>query len=323
MKKIISEIGMSLIKLEQKWNDSHSFLIKETEGEQHDYFLQAFDASDTKLLLEASIIKKGNCLALITFSINEAKEASSLPQSPFGGLWSMGKIESESLLGFIEFVTSSLRNLGISKISIIQAPSSYEKCSALFTYLLFKSNFQLEKVLSHQLMKSKKLIKKWVESHYPKLNKKAKENAYNVKMGNIQSFSFLDEIASWKEDRGHMPHKDLDRLILQVSNFPERYFVITIIHEGKSVAHALAVKLTQDVLYYFYSAINPKNQLNLTGKLLIANLIKLAYEQKVSLLDFGSSEVNELINHKLMFFKSNYAEAYENRETWVKVLSHE
>lgn len=311
---------MHLIKLEEKWDKNTSFTLNEVNEVRHDYFLQSFKTVETKHLLQACIIKKGNRIALITFSINDEGEAFSLPQTPFGGLWVDGKIDSDSLLGFITFFSTSLKELGFSKITIVQAPRAYGDSSGLFTYLLFKSDFQLQRVLCHQLMKGRKQIKKWIEGNFPQLIKKAKENKYNVSMGNVQSFSFLDEIASWKEDRGHIPHKDLDRLIFQVSNFPERYFVITIIQEGKAVAHALAVKLTHDALYYFYSAINPKNQQNLTGKLLIASLIKLANEQKVSLLDFGSSEVTEQINHKLMYFKGTYAETFDNRETWVKEL---
>jgi hypothetical protein len=309
-----------MIKFEKNSLEHYSFTLSEVRDEQHDYFLQEFKPNDAKLFLVGRIWKKDQEKASLFISIDENDFANSLPNLPFGGLWTQESISSDVLGEFISFLLDSLSQLRVKKIAITQAPAAYGNQADLFSYLLFKSGFGLENLLNHQVLCGKKRIKKWLTQNFNKLHKKAKENKFNVTTGNIQSFTFLEEIAAWKEDRGHKQPLDENRLIQQVSTYPERYFVITVLHNGTAVAHALAVKLTGDSLYYFYSAINPKNQLRLTGQLMMVYLLKLAAEQKVGLLDLGSSESNDEPNHKLIYFKNKYTDAFCNKPTWVKVL---
>ncbi|SNS62211.1 hypothetical protein SAMN06295967_11439 [Belliella buryatensis] len=309
-----------MTKFERNSLDHYNFTLSEARDEQHDYFLQVFKPHDAKLFLLGRIWKKDQEKAFLFISIDANEFACSLPNLPFGGLWTHESIPSDVLEGFISFLLDSLLQLQVKRFAVTQAPAAYGNQADLFSYLLFKSGFDLENVLNHQILCGKKRIKKWLTQNFTKLYKKAKENKFNVTTGNIQSFTFLEEITTWKDDRGHKQPLDENRLIQQVSTYPERYFVITVLHDGKAVAHALAVKLTSESLYYFYSAINPKNQLRLTGQLMMAYLLKLSVEQKVSLLDLGSSEANDEPNHKLIYFKNKYADTYWNKSTWIKSL---
>ncbi len=304
----------------QHSEDQFSFSLQEVKENQHDYFLQSFRPATAHQYLVGKIFKKDQQKGVLFISLDTDGVATSHPQSPFGGLWLDESIPSTVLVDFIQFLKKSIKSLGVSKITLTQAPAAYGSQTALFEYLLFKEGFKLSKILNHQILHGKKKIKKRFESLFSKHHKKAKENRFNVTVGNIQSFTFLHEIATWKINRGHLQEMDEGRLIQQVSTFPERYFVISILHEGIAVAHALAVKLTSNSLYYFYSAINPKNQLRLTGQLMMTYLLKLAVEQKVELLDLGSSEVEDQPNHTLIYFKHKYAESWCNKHTWEIVL---
>ncbi|AFL82799.1 hypothetical protein Belba_0128 [Belliella baltica DSM 15883] len=301
-------------------DDQVSLTLDTFEQSSHDYFLQNFVPVDAVHYLHGKVIKKGVIKGEIFISINVDSQAESLPKSPFGGFWIDETINSDIISDFIRFLIENLKDLGVKSFKVTQAPCVYGKKSDLIGYLLFSQGFVLSKVLNHQVLAGKKSIKSTFNQLYSKYHKKAKEQKYNITTGNIQSFNFLQDIASWKNTRGHEILMEEDKLIQQVSNFPERYFVITILHEGEAVAHAIAVKLTSDSLYYFYSAINPKNQLRLTGELLMVYLLKLAMEKKVSFLDLGSSDLDGKPNHKLMYFKNKFADNWSNKSTWFKEI---
>lgn len=311
---------MNLIHFKKDIDDQVSFSLDTFEQSFHDYFLQTLVPVDAINYLQGKIFKNGIIKGEIYISINSQNQADSLPKSPFGGLWIDDAIKSDVISEFITFLTENLKSIGVQSCKITQAPCVYGNKSHLIGYLLFTQGFTLTRVLNHQILAGKKSIKNTFNQLYSKYHKKAKEQKYNITTGNIQSFNFLEDIANWKNSRGHEVSVEEDQLIQQVSNFPERYFVITVLHEGKAVAHAIAVKLTSDSLYYFYSAINPKNQLRLTGELLMVYLLKLAMEKKVSFLDLGSSDVDGKPNHKLMYFKSKFADSWSNKSTWYKEL---
>lgn len=301
-------------------DDQVSFALDTFEQSSHDYFLQSFVPVDAVYYLHGKVIKKGIVKGEIFIAINNLDQAESLPKSPFGGFWIDEMIHSDIISDFINFLVENLRSIGVKNFKVTQAPSVYGNKSDLIGYLLFSQGFVLAKVLNHQILVGKKSIKNTFNQLYSKYQKKAIEQKYNVTTGNIQSFNFLEDIAKWKNTRGHEIFVDENRLIQQVSNFPERYFVITILQEGEAVAHAIAVKLTSVSIYYFYSAINPKNQLRLTGELLMVYLLKLAMEKKVSFLDLGSSDLDGKPNHKLIYFKNKFADTWSNKSTWTKEL---
>ncbi|MFD2037657.1 hypothetical protein ACFSKL_22875 [Belliella marina] len=300
--------------------DQFEVSIGHYANESHDYFLQTFVPEGPIQYIHVKLKKKEQVKGEIFFVVNEDKEAVSLPNSPFGGFWLGDSVTSDIISEMIAFILEWLKSSEVKSVSITQAPAVYGNKSDLIGYLLFSQGFRLERVLNHQVLSGKKKIKNNLNHLLPKYQKKAKEQQFNIVTGNIQSFSFLKEIAQWKNSRGHEVTVDENKLIHQVSSFPERYFVITILQAGVSVAHAVAVKLTSDSLYYFYSAINPKNQMRLTGELLMVYLLKLAMEQKVSFLDLGSSDLDGIPNHKLMYFKDKFADTWTNKSTWIKTL---
>jgi hypothetical protein len=109
---------------------------------------------------------------------------------------------------------------------------------------------------------------------------------------------------------------DEKRLIHQVSEFPERYFLISLEKNEQVLGHALAVKLVPDSLYYYLSAIHPNAHFPNGGDILVQSLFQLAAEQKSDLIDLGTSEVNSQINESLMFFKSRFSNDMSNKTTW-------
>ena len=295
---------------------NYSFSIKDFEGEYHDFFLQAFPPDKSSDYLHGKLFKKGQLKGEIFVSIDQDLNAVSISENPFGGIWIHGNLTPSAITFLIQELINVLRKKGIKSLIIIQPPDLYCHQSDLIIYLLFTAKFKLLKILTHQFLSGKKKLKQMANAHMKNCEKKASCLDLKINTDKLHNFSFLQDISNWNQMRGYKSSFTEDRLIRQVSIFPERYFLISILHENIAIAHTLAVKLTNNSLYYFLSGINPKNQQSTTGELMMAYLLKLAVDLKVSFLDYGSSDNDGVPNHNLMFFKSKYTNVYSNKYIW-------
>jgi len=301
-KKIIESYQLKVIpSLEKKW----------------DYFLRDFPIQGYSSQLDFLWVKKEKLKASISFAISNEGEALSLPQSPFGGFWLEESLSAEAIEGFICAVVLEFSKRGISQLSITEAPKPYEPANDLVNYLLFKCGFVQKEVISHHFFTGRKKIKKLVIKELPGFLLKEKEAGVKVIYGPIQNFGFLKEIKSWNLQRGYFVNFEENSIVQQVSDYPDRYFLITILKNREAIGYSLGVKLTKNSIYYYQSALNPKVPLKNGGALILHELFQIAVDQKVDFIDLGSSELKAGVNHSLMFFKSRFANDVSNKITWT------
>ncbi|SFU17858.1 hypothetical protein SAMN04489724_4713 [Algoriphagus locisalis] len=300
--------------------ESHELRVVTSQREDKDYFLSNFPFENYQEQLDFIWEKKQKTKALISFAISITGEAISLPKSPFGGFWIIENSSSASIEAFILASIEELESRGIKSITIIQAPKPYQPHADLINYLLFKSGFVQENVMSHQFFIGRKKLKKLAQKESSKLLSKSKNSDLQVRYSSISNFGFLKEIKSWNSQKGYEIAVDENRIVQQVSEYPHRYFLITLSKNAVPIGYSLGVKLTSNSLYYFLSAINPKIQVKNGGELIVNALFQLAVEQKVDFIDLGSSDLEDEVNHKLMFFKSRFSNDMSNKITWVKKL---
>jgi hypothetical protein len=149
---------------------------------------------------------------------------------------------------------------------------------------------------------------------------KTKDLGLKIQVGSIQNFGFLQEIKTWNQSRGYAILFDDSRLISQVSDFPERYFLISILKDGKAQAHTLGVRLVPDGIYYYLAATMPKSPIKNLGEMGLFYLFNLAADQKLNFIDLGSSDSDSGANHSLIFFKSRFSNDISNKVTWTLKL---
>lgn len=296
------------------------FKVVPAEGLFQDYFLRSFAPLPGQNLIDFQFYKKEKKVLSCTFSY-EGDRAESLPMAPFGGIWSHREIDQpEVLRSFLEHIISYLQHCQIRLIRVIQPPPVYEPYSELVNNLLFKNGFSIQAIQSHQVLKGKKNIRNLLKSQSPKWEEKLKEKQLNLSFSVINYFGFLKDIQLWNNQKGYGQNWTEERLIQQVSLFPDRYFKITVSHKEISQAHAVGVKLTDQVLYYFLSANKPESPFKNLGEFLLFGLIKLGKEEKVDAIDLGSSEVDGEINSNLMYFKSRFSNEIGNKFIWERKL---
>lgn len=219
--------------------------------------------------------------------------------------------------GFIRALVEELPKRGVTKLSITEAPKPYCHENDLVNYLLSKCGFVKKELVSHHFFVGRRKIKKLVQKDRPGYLRKAKDAGVKVSYGSIQNFGFLQEIKTWNQQRGYSVNFDENRIIQQVSDYPDRYFLITILKNNEQIGYSLGVKLTSNSIYYYQSALNPKVVLKNGGDLILHELFQIAMDQKVDFIDLGSSEIPTGVNHSLMFFKSRFANDISNKITWT------
>jgi hypothetical protein len=303
-------------------SDFHELRVVSSLKEEKDFFLGNTLIGDCQDQLDFIWEKKKKTKALITFAITKTGEAISIPKSPFGGFWIVDSLSSASLESFILAVVEDLSHRGVKSITLSQAPKPYEPQTDLINYLLGKCGFEQAKVLSHHFFIGKKKIKKQTQKESSKIQSNRKNADIKVSHSSISNFGFLKYIKSWNTQKGYEVTLDENRIVQQVSEYPNRYFLITLSKNGQAIGYSLSVKLTGNSLYYFLSAINPQIPVKNGGDLILNELFQLAVEQKVEFVDLGTSDLDEEVNHKLMFFKSRFSNDISNKITWVKTIKN-
>lgn len=294
---------------------SDNFKVLGGDVQGFSYFLMDLESeSDTTMLYQW--IRKGKIKASIKVSVQSDGNAVSLPKLPFGGFWISGSIHSEELEQFICNILEHLKSLHCVRFEITQAPKPYEKYSELVGNILYKVGFEVLNIQTHQLFLGEKKIRKEVENLQEKKNKTAKNKDISFYRGKIKNFGFLQEIRNWNSKKGYAILFDDAKLINQASLFPDRYFQISVFYKNQPIAHSMVVKLVPESLYYYLSASCPQANLSIGGELIIQNLFELAVEQKCDFIDFGTSEIDSELNHRLIFFKSRFSNDLSNKVSW-------
>lgn len=301
----------------KKTIESYQLKVVPSLEKKWDYFLRDFPIQGYSSQLDFLWVKKEKLRASISFAITKEGKAFSLPQSPFGGFWLEESLSSEAIERFIRLVVLEFSKRGITQLSITEAPKPYGAANDLVNYLLFKCGFEQIEIISHHFFTGRKRIKKLVLKERPGFLLKEKEAGVKVIYGPIQNFGFLKEIKSWNLQRGYSVNFEENRIVQQVSDYPDRYFLITILKNNEAIGYCLGVKLTKDSIYYYQSALNPKVPLKNGGELILHELFQIAVDQKVDFIDLGSSELETGVNHSLMFFKSRFANDISNKITWT------
>lgn len=301
----------------KKSAESYELRVIPSFEKKWDYFLRNFPIQGYSNQLDFLWIKKEKIRASISIAISPEGQAVSLPQSPFGGFWLEESMSSEALEGFIRALIEELPERGVTELSITEAPKPYCHDNELVNYLLSKCGFEQKEIVSHHFFLGRRKIKKLVQKERSGFVLKAKEAGVKVIYGPIQNFGFLQDIKSWNQLRGYTVNFEENRIVQQVSDHPDRYFLISILKNNEPIGYCLGVKLTSSSMYYYQSALNPKVHLKNGGELILQELFQISMDQKVDFIDLGSSEIPSGVNHSLMFFKSRFANDISNKITWT------
>jgi hypothetical protein len=292
------------------------FVFEPISQVREDYFLTGFAPQP---LYKASLFKKGILRVYCYFHKTVEGKVISLPEVPFGGIWIIDHVNFELLQEWVAFILIEVSRLNCHSVTFIQPPAAYEPFADAIQYLFFKMGFILENTLNYQILAGKNAIQQYNDFSFGK--KMATNPEVRVLTKPLTESKPLENIQHWNQCKGYRPTLSLDRLMIQMAKFPSRYHLISILQEEKAVAHTVAVQLTSSSLFYAYSGFDSQASLKNLGACMLEQLIVLGKDLQVDFIDLGSSDLGHRVNHSLVFFKSKFANSYQNKTVWTKQLN--
>ena len=250
-------------------------------------------------------IKNKKIEASLHFHVEEGI-ARSPRKSPFGSVEFSEELPTIVLFQFLEYVLAKLQALSLSRIIIKNPPQHYNpRKTALLQTFLFNLGFrvvdaEVGAVLPVCSEKFEDRIDNW---EFRKLRQAQESGAMFRALGLDQLDQVYDFIFDCRKQKGYSLSMTLDELRETVRVFPDRFMLNGVFHQEKMVAASIAIRISSDVLYNFYSAHNVSYDYLSPVVLLIDGLYQLCQSQKIALLDLGTSAFQGKPNFGLLDFK--------------------
>lgn len=266
--------------------------------------------------------KKKLIVAGIHFHVFDAV-ASSPYRSPFGSIESNSMLPPDVLYRFLEFIESTFRRNGIGKIVIKNPPQIYNpSLQVLVENFLSALQYQVVNAEISAVfivdLPFRELLKSWEK----KKRRQAAEQRLSMKHNTPDQ---LEEIYNFilarRQQKGYMSSISLADLQKTVQSFPHRFLLTSVYQQDRMVAASISVKSSLDVLYHFYSDhIQTDDTVNPTV-FLIGELYKYALDNKIALLDLGTSSLDGRPNFGLLNFKLRLGAKPSPKLTFAKTLT--
>lgn len=250
--------------------------------------------------------------------------AQSIIQSPFGGVECGKSIDNKTIFSFIEFVSKTLKERGVKKIVVINAPEAYdtEKQSLIETFLLNTGFSVLTAEVGAVIPVS---ATPFSDILHPRKKKKLKQTLQH----NLE-FKILDKhsvesiyrfIESHRDEKKYVLSISSDHLRTSVERLPDAYRFFGVFHEGKLVAASIAVLVSPTILYHFISDHVRKIEEARPALLLMNGIYHYCFEHGITLLDLGTSAKDSQPNFKLIKFKTELGASITHKFTFAKDLA--
>ncbi|MBG8553655.1 GNAT family N-acetyltransferase [Hymenobacter guriensis] len=236
------------------------------------------------------------------------EQAYSTYQAPFGGVQMAPEVSARVLLAFLTAVHAHLATLGLDNIQLKSFPFAYDSAaSALQTQALLQ--------LGYRIQQSE------ISSHLP-LHREFAAGLYHAELLRLRKCEragfVVEQEPPWllsaaydfwescRREKGHAPLLPLERLQELFVHFPARHFLFSVRDaEGQWAALILAVQVSADILYTFYSGSRKAYADYSPTVLLHQGLHEFGRNQGYRMLDLGTASLADGLNFPLLQFKQH------------------
>jgi hypothetical protein len=266
--------------------------------------------------------KKKRIVAGIHFHVLDSV-ASSPCRSPFGSIESTTNLSPDVLYHFFEFIESTFRSNGIEKIVIKNPPQIYNPAlhvlvqNFLSTLQYHVVNAEVSAVFTVDVP-FHELLKGWEK----KKRRQAVEQTLRMKHDTPDQLEEIYHfILARRRQKGYLSSMSLADLQKTVRSFPNRFLLTSVYQQNKMVAASISIKNSPDILYHFYSDhIETDDPVNPTV-FLIGELYQYSLDNKIALLDLGTSSLDGQPNFGLLNFKLRLGAKPSPKLTFAKTLT--
>ncbi len=265
--------------------------------------------------------KRKEVTALIHFHIVDTT-ATSLLQAPYGSVECAAEISSSLLYGFLEWVTDTLQQQGVKKIIIKNPPDAYAPSrAALLNVFLPNLKYQLTDAALGSMITVHNSVYAF---QHPWEKRKLKQAMQAGLVVEALAADRFDEvylfILACRKQKNYSLSMTLAELRTVVKNFPDRFTLFGILKDSTLVAASIAVRVTKNILYNFYSDHAPEYDHLSPVVMLIEGMHTHCITEEITQLDLGTSAVEGIPNFGLLHFKMRLGGVPTPKFTFEKII---
>jgi len=272
---------------------------------------------------EPIILESSKGTSRIKFAwFKQNREGFSPLNAPFGSLEIQGPYSNTLVHQLLDELHAQLVALRIGSLVITMPPDGYDfEMGLLISKALENHGFQMSfQDLNFHLPVSINFKKHLHRSERWKLNKSIREGYRFQKVDHPDwdaAFRLLNESRERKGFRLSMDQKSIESVF---ALFPDRYHLFSVCKGNETVAIAITLKVCEDILYVFYTADQISHRKLSPVVLLHHGIYGFCLENRIKLLDLGTSSLKGLVNSGVANFKRNLGGIASLKNTYMKRL---
>lgn len=241
-------------------------------------------------------------------------------KAPFGSCEIYKKVSTVALRDFFVYVEDELRKKKIKSIVIRHYPELYDekRSEELHEVLVTEMKFTvLTESSSVLLVNPAPFAGKVKASERQKLIKSERQFSFAQKSDTDlkKIYSFIE---TCRKERNQTLSMTLAEIKKTVSLFPDKFLFFQVGSDSELAAAAIAIRVSEDVLYTFYYAHAKKFDKVSPVVYLLAGIYEYAQKQEIKLLDLGTSMLNGKVNRSLLHFKESIGAVTNRKFTFNK-----
>lgn len=267
--------------------------------------------------------KKKKVNASIHFHIVNGVAKSPL-RNPFGSFEFSDSLRPIVLFLFIEFIEAQLISKGVCHVILKMPPESHQPDhAALLQTFLFNHNFHVAFAeVATGIPVSKNKFENLLHRSERRKLEKAKAARLSFKEVSTDKlpeiYSFIEQCRHAKEYSLSLSQADLERT---VKIFKNDYKFFATFHKKQIIAASIAIRVKQDILYDFYHDHDSSFDHLSPIVFLVQGIYKYCNQEKIKLLDLGTSALEATPNFGLLNFKVKLGAKPCAKLTFEKILT--
>jgi len=232
------------------------------------------------------------------------EEAFSPWRAPFGSVEFSETLPPESLFRFLEYIESRLSALGVTIVTIKNPSQRHAPAQlALLETFLFNLGYQVvdaEVGAVVSVSRDPMTIDDW-ERRKLRQAREAHLEFREMSMDHLDDVYFF--ILACRKQKNYSLSMTLADLRKTVIQFQDRYVLFGVFHDDKIVAASIAVRVSSQVLYNFYSDHDRQYDHLSPVVFLLDGMYQYCVSREVTVLDLGTSAIDGKPNFGLLDFK--------------------
>jgi hypothetical protein len=244
-------------------------------------------------------------------------------KAPFGSFDFSQNITSTILSDFIKFIEDSLQTRGVSKIRIKMPPDAYANSTSLTQAVLLSNGFQIDLAeVGSVIQVDERDFKNIIKDSERQVLKQFHSKGFVCKRVSIEKlkevYAFIHKQQSLK---GYSISMTLEELQKTVDACKENFFLFAAWNQEEMIAASVSIKVMDHVLYNIYITHYTTYKQYSPVVAIIEMLYNFCNENNFSILDLGTSMLNDKPNVSLLDFKRRLGGADTERFILSKTLN--